>query len=90
MRVFGVSLDDVATIAKFAKDQELNFQLLSDPDGSAATKYGVLAEKARFASRVTFVLDEKGVLRLIDEQVSVATHGSDLVDRIRKAKAQAR
>jgi hypothetical protein len=29
-------------------------------------------------------------VRLIDEQVSVDTHGTDLVERIRKAKAQAR
>jgi peroxiredoxin Q/BCP len=85
-----VSLDDVATIAKFVEAQHLNFPLLSDPDGSAAAKYGVLAEKARYANRVTFVLDDKGVVRLIDEQVNVDKHGTDLVERIRKAKAEAR
>jgi peroxiredoxin Q/BCP len=90
VRVFGVSLDDVATIAKFKKEQKLDFPLLSDPDGSAAAKYGVLPDEARYASRVTFVLDEKGILRLVDEQVSVATHGPDLVAKIRKAKAGAR
>jgi peroxiredoxin Q/BCP len=86
VKVHGVSLDDVATLAKFVAEQELGFPLLSDPDGSAAEKYGVLAENARYASRVTFVLDEKGVVRLIDDEVSVATHGTDLVGKIRRLR----
>ena len=82
MRIFGVSLDSVVDLSIFAEEQELNFRLLSDPDGSAATKYGVFA--GRFANRVTFVLDEKGVLRHIDQSVEVTTHGADLVEVVRK------
>ena len=80
MKVYGASLDDVTSLAKFAKDQELAFPLLSDPDGSAADKYGV--RRGRFTRRVTFVIDPKGVLRLIDESVDVSTHGSDLAEKI--------
>ena len=74
-----MSLDSVEDQAFFHAEQELNFRLLSDPDGSAAAKLGVLPEGARWTSRVTLVIDEKGILRAIDDQVQVATHGDDLV-----------
>ncbi len=82
--VYALSLDDVADLAAFAKKQKLNFKLLSDPDGSVAAKYGVLLPRRSFSRRVTFVLDEEGVLLHIDDGVRVATHGSDLVRVIRE------
>ncbi len=84
VRTFGISLDSVATQAKFVKQQELNFQLLSDPDGSAAEKYQVLPKGASYAKRVTFVIDPKGKLRLIDKSVNVREHGDDLAQKIDK------
>ncbi len=66
--------------------QKLNFQLLSDPDGSAAKKFGVLPEGASWTSRTTFVIDNAGVLRAIDNKVKVDAHGEDLVELIRELK----
>ena len=60
--------------------------MLSDPDGSVATKYGVLDPTAQFTNRVSFVIDDQGVLRKIIEKVDVAKHGADLaaiVDELR-------
>ena len=82
VQVFGLSLDDVADQAKFVKDQELTFPLLSDPDGSVAKKYGVLAKGSNYPSRVTFIIDPEGVLRQIDENVNVRGHGMDLAEMI--------
>ena len=76
-RIFGLSLDDVAAQAAFARAQKLKFPLLSDPDGSAAAKYGVLG--GAFARRVTFILDHEGILRHVDDEVDVTNHGDDLV-----------
>ena len=84
--MYALSLDDVSDLAKFVKTQELNFRLLSDPDGSVASKYGVLVEKRRFARRVTFVLDEEGVVQLVDEKVDVNTHGDELVESIARLR----
>ena len=81
--MFGISLDDVKSQAAFAEAQKLDFPLLSDPDGSVATKYAVLAPGARFTMRRTFVIDPAGVLRLIDEKVDVVQHGTVLVDWIK-------
>ena len=72
--------------AAFAKKQKLNFKLLSDPDGSAALKYGVMMKGRPFAKRRTFVIDEKGVLRHIDDEVDVRNHGSDLAELIAKLR----
>lgn len=83
MNVYAISLDDVEDLASFAEKQELNFQLLSDPDGSAASKFGVLTRRG-YASRTTFILDEKGVLREIIGKVDVKAHGANLVKRIQK------
>lgn len=71
----------MATQKAFAEAQELTYPLLSDPDGSAAARYGVLA--GGFARRVTFVIDPEGRVRHVDREVDVARHGADLVRRIR-------
>ncbi len=64
--------------AEFAKKNNVEFPLLSDPDGSVAKKYGVQRGDRPMAQRVTFIIDEKGILRHIDREVSVRSHGGDL------------
>ncbi len=86
--VYGASLDDVKDMKAFADAQKLQFQLLSDPDGSAARKYGVLAQGAKWTGRVTFVIDDAGVLRKIDKGVSVKTHGEDLLLMVEELMAE--
>ncbi len=79
-------MDDVAAMKAFAEAQELNFQLLSDTDGSAASKYGTLMKGRPFANRYSFVIDPAGVLRHIDKKVSVSSHGTDLAAVLRRLK----
>jgi len=86
--VVGISLDSVADQKKFHTAQELNFPLLSDPDGSAAAKYGALMEGRPFTRRVTFVIDPKGVLRAIDEEVQVASHGGDVIELVERLEEE--
>jgi len=78
VKVYTASLDSVRELADFAEKQTLPFALLSDPDGSVARKYGVLDPGAKYAQRVTFVIDDQGVLRKVVEQVNVKSHGEDL------------
>lgn len=77
-------MDDVASQARFAKMEKLNFKLLSDPDGSVASKFGVRGR--RFPKRQTFVIDNKGVLRHVTKKVDIRGHGQQLVDLIKKLK----
>jgi peroxiredoxin Q/BCP len=84
--VYGISLDSVAEQAQFVEKHKLTFPLLSDPDGSVAAKYGVLAPGAQYTQRVTFVIDDQGVLRKVIEKVNVQTHGADLAALIDELK----
>jgi peroxiredoxin Q/BCP len=86
--VYGISLDSVKDQAQFAEKHQLKFPLLSDPDASAATKYGVLDPTGQYTKRVTFVIDDQGVLRKVLDKVNVQTHGADLaalIDELKKA-----
>ncbi|MFT4843357.1 MAG: peroxiredoxin Q/BCP [Planctomycetota bacterium] len=84
--VFGISTDDVKSQAKFKKAQSLAFRLLSDPDGSVAKKYGVLMKGRPYAKRVTFILDDKGVVRTIIPQVEISAHGEQVLQIIAKLR----
>ena len=84
--IYGVSFDDVATQAAFAKAQKLDFQLLSDPDASVGDKFGVKRKGRFYPRRVTFVIDDKGILRHIGQNVNVMAHGADLAVLIEKLK----
>ena len=86
--LYGISLDSVQEQAQFVEKQHLNFPLLSDPDGSVAAKYGVLEPGAQYTRRVTFVIDDQGVLRHVIDKVDVSKHGEDLAVLIDELKAK--
>ncbi|MFM8386969.1 MAG: redoxin domain-containing protein [Planctomycetia bacterium] len=87
---FGISLDDVAAQKAFHTAQRLDYALLSDPDGSVARRYRVLPEGAGWTQRVTFVVDPQGVVRHVDRNVAVGTHGADLLPVLDRLQAEAR
>lgn len=64
--VFGISILDSASKAKFAKKHGLNYPLLADPEHEVLEKYGVWKEKSLYGrkfmgiSRETFVIDPEG------------------------------
>ena len=60
--------------------------MLSDPDGSAAAKYGVLVEGKGYAARVTLFIDPDGVLRHVDRSVRPEAHGRDVVETLRRLR----
>lgn len=65
--VFGISADFPHALAAFKKEQQLNFELLSDANREAAPAYGAFHEKLGWykgvAKRAVFVIDAEGVLR---------------------------
>ncbi|MDQ2960499.1 MAG: peroxiredoxin [Candidatus Dormibacteraeota bacterium] len=63
--VFGISVDSKHTHKAFRRDEELTARLLSDfqPRGAVAAKYDAYLEDAGFATRATYVIDSKGIVR---------------------------
>ena len=86
VEVYAASLDSVQELGQFAAKQKLLFSLLSDPDGGVATKYGVLDPSGKYAQRVTFVIDDKGIVRKVIEPADLKAHGEDLAMAIEELK----
>jgi len=82
--LLGVSLDDAASHAAFAQSHALPFPLLSDRDGAVARAYGALWDfgLARFAKRHTYLIDARGRIARVFDDVSPATHASELLEEI--------
>lgn len=71
--------------AAFAKAYGADFPVLSDPDKSVATKYGVLNARG-FANRWTFYVDKNGRIAHIDKTVNPATSAEDMLARLADLK----
>src|SRR5688500_10985404 len=65
-------LDGEGGNAAFAKSENADFPLLSDPSKETATKYGVLNARG-MANRWTFYIDKNGKIAHIDKAVRPAT-----------------
>lgn len=78
---FTASCDTVEDNTKFAKELELDYPILSDPDRKTAMDYGLVADKKGNAKRWTYVIGEDGKIKHIfgDKQVNTAEHGPQLV-----------
>jgi peroxiredoxin Q/BCP len=87
--VIGISKDNAASHQKFKQKYNLPFPLLSDTSGEVCEAYGVLVEKTRFGkkyrgiNRSTFLIDEKGILRAIWQDVKVDGHVPDILNKLK-------
>jgi thioredoxin-dependent peroxiredoxin len=83
--VLGVSADDEKSHQKFIKKFELPFTLLADTDKQIHEKYGTWVEKSMYGrkymgtARVTFIIDEKGMISEIIEKVDTKDHAAQIL-----------
>ena len=83
--VFGMSMLDSKSKAKFAKKYDLTFPLLADEDKSVMEKYGVWQEKSMYGrkymgiERSTFVIDPEGLLKAEFRKVKVDGHVDEVL-----------
>jgi thioredoxin-dependent peroxiredoxin len=75
------SVDPIEKNTDFAKAQEADFPLLSDPTKEVAAAYGVLNPKG-MATRWTFYIGKDGKILAIDKAVQVATSAEDMVAKL--------
>lgn len=62
-----VSTDNVPTLGHWAKEENIEFAMLSDFMRKTAADYGVLMADRGIANRATFVIDANGVIQHIEE-----------------------
>jgi peroxiredoxin Q/BCP len=77
-----VSLDDIETNTRFAKEHEADFPILSNPEKDVAAAYGVLNPAGTAARRWTFYIGPDGKILFIDDRVSTSTAGEDLARKL--------
>jgi peroxiredoxin Q/BCP len=86
--VFGVSILDEASKAKFAKKYDLNFPLLADPDHEVAEKYGVWQERSMYGrkfmgvARTTYLIDRDGTVARRWDKVKVDGHAEEVLEAV--------
>src|SRR5258706_2458950 len=86
--IFGVSADSVASHQKFSKKYELTFPLLSDASKEVLKAYGVWKEKAFMGRkymgivRTTVIIDERGKVAHIFENVKVLGHTEEVLEQL--------
>ena len=77
-----MSLDTAEQNAAFAKEMDARTPVVSDPDGAAAKRFGVLGFGGLYANRWTFYIDGEGVIRYVDRNVNPASAGQDILERL--------
>lgn len=84
--ILGVSSDSEKSHQKFIDKYELPFRLLADVDKGIHKSYGTWVEKSMYGrkymgtARVTFIIDENGVIEKIIEKVKTKDHTAQILD----------
>ena len=88
--VLGVSPDEPKKLLKFIEKENLNFDLLSDPDHATAEKYGVWGLKKFMGReymgilRTTFIIGGDGKLLHIMDDFTTKSHHEDVLAFIKE------
>ena len=83
-QVVGVSLDDSASHAQFAKKYSLPFPLLADAKGEVSRRYGALPEGSRYARRYTFLIDPAGKVAKVYTSVETSRHSVEVIADLKR------
>jgi peroxiredoxin Q/BCP len=77
--IVGVSADSIDSHQQFCTKESLTFKLLADPDKKMIAAYGSLAGNGMVASRNTFLIDPKGVIRKVYTGVKPNVHSEEVL-----------
>jgi thioredoxin-dependent peroxiredoxin len=89
-QVVGISADSPESHEKFVAKYELNFPLLSDTDKRVLKAYGVWKKKSLYGrefmgiERTTFVIDRKGIVRMVFPKVKVDGHAEAVLGALKE------
>jgi len=88
IKLFGVSVDDEKSHQKFIHKFSLPFPLLADTEHDIVNSYKVWVEKNMYGkkymgtARVTYLIDEKGIISHVIEKVDVENHSEQILKLI--------
>lgn len=80
----GISRDGVDDQASFARDNDLDYPLLADPDGSVAKAYGAKRPGPLWSKRQTFVIDEdRTLIGRVSSETDMEAHAAEALELLR-------
>jgi peroxiredoxin Q/BCP len=84
--VCGVSVDDSASHAAFARKYNLPYTLLADREGATARRYGSLLDLffVKFARRNTFLADPQGRIAKVYAGVNPAHNAHEVLEDLKR------
>ena len=86
VQVVGVSVDDSASHANFAKKYNLPFPLLADSKGEIAARYDSLRGDGGLAKRNSFLIDPQGRIAKIYLSASTSRNSAEIIEDLKKLK----
>ena len=87
--ILGVSKDSVKAQKNFCTKNEFKFDILSDTELSVLKKYKAWGLKKMYGReyegilRISYIIDENGMIELAYSKVKNATHASDVLESIK-------
>lgn len=88
-QVVGVSVDDTASHADFAKKYHLPFPLLADSKGEIAARYDSLRGDGSLAKRNSFLIDPQGRIAKVYLSASTSRNSAEIIEDLKKLKGSA-
>ena len=84
--ILGCSADPIKKQKKFCDKHGFKYPLLSDESHDMLEKYGVWGKKKFMGreymgvSRVTYIIDENGIIEKVYEKVKITSHAKDIIN----------
>lgn len=85
--VVGISKDEASSHEKFKTKYNLNFTLLSDPEGKVIEAYGAWGKKMfgrEGILRKTFIIDPDGMVQKVYGRVTPLGHGEQVIEELKR------
>jgi peroxiredoxin Q/BCP len=82
--LFGISTDPIETQCRFAEHHKARFPMIGDSDRAISEAYRVLRSFLASDKRVTYVIDEQGIVAAVfHHELQVRRHVSDVIGWLR-------
>lgn len=81
IQIIGVSTDSVTSHDAFADKYELPFPLIADEDHAIIEKYEVHGKFGN-AKRITYIIDEDGMIEEVIRDVNVENHANQILETV--------
>ena len=89
-KIIGVSADSVQKQNNFARKYQLPFPLIADTEKEVLKLYGAWGEKKMYGRtfegiiRMTYVIDEKGIIEQIFNKVKTKEHSEQILEAMKQ------